>query len=157
MTLSKPMLIAIVLCMAGALSGAAQKPILEPTDRAVALAGTLSLVHAYGPPGYGEDKRADARVSYWAIKLDFDVTTECTAQRPELLSIQCAPTHILRLFFPVDPEAKGLIEKARSLRDHKVLVTGIVHRQRSMSDYTPVYMDVAEISEVKQNDPVPVR
>jgi hypothetical protein len=143
------MLIAFAFSLAASLPFAAEQPIVEPADRPVALAGTLSVEHAYGPPGYGEDKRTDARVSYWALKLTFEMTTECTAQTPDLWSIQCSPTHLLRLFFPLNPEGNELIEKARSLRGRKVLATGVLHRRSAVAETTPVYMDVADISEIK--------
>jgi len=127
-------------------------------DRAVALAGTLIVEHAYGPPGYGEDKRKDVPVSYWALKLSFEVTTACTAQLPELWSIQCGPAHTLRLYFPTNSEGKGLLERARPLQGHRVLVTGIVQRRSAMADYTPIYMNVADISEVKDREqPAPAK
>jgi len=151
------MLIALAFCVASVVPCAAQKPRLEPTDRAVALAGTLSIERGYGPPGYGEDKRTDARLSYWALKLTFEVTTDCTAQTPDLWSIQCSPTHLLRLFFPVNPEGNELIEKARSLRGRKVLATGILHRRSAMAETTPVYMDVVNISMINHDKAPPVQ
>ncbi len=127
----------------------AQQPTLEPTDRAVALAGTMRMVHGYGPPGYGEDPRRDVKVSYLALQLTFKVTTVCTPQLPELQSIQCGATDVLRLVFPTNNEAAELKKKARSLIGHRILVTGVLHRQESMADYSRVYMDVAEVSAIQ--------
>jgi hypothetical protein len=126
----------------------AQQVTVEPTDRAVALAGTMHMVHGYGPPGYGEDHRRDVKVSYLALQLSFRVTTICSPQLPELQKIQCGATDVLRLVFPTNADAVDLRKKARSLLGHKVLVTGVLHRQESMADYTKVYMDVAEVSEI---------
>ena len=136
-------------CLLLAPSLSAQHAIVEPTDRPVALAGTMLMVHAYGPPGYGEDRRADMKVSYLALQLAFKVTTICTPQLPELESIQCGSTDTLRLEFPTNAEAADLKKKARALLGHRVLLTGVLHRQESKADYTAVYMDVAEVSEVQ--------
>lgn len=119
----------------------------------MALAGTLKIVHAYGPPGYGEDKKVDIPVSYWALDLSFRVTVACTPDLPELKSIECGSTNRLRLFFPVEPEANGLEKKARTLLGRKTIVTGILHRRESMADYTPVYMNVTDIAGVPPQEP----
>jgi hypothetical protein len=124
----------------------AQRPLIEPTDRAVALAGTMRMVHGYGPPGYGEDPKKDVKVSYLALSLTFSVTTVCTPQLPQLQEIQCGAADTLRLVFPTNKEAGDLKKKALSLVGKRVLVTGVLHRQEAMSDYTHVYMDVAEVS-----------
>ena len=126
----------------------AQRPIVEPTDRAVALAGTLRMVHGYGPPGYGEDPNKDVKVSYLALSLAFSVTTVCTPQLPELQDIQCGATGVLRLVFPTNKEAADLKKKAPALVGKRVLVTGVLHRQESMADYTRVYMNVVEVSAI---------
>lgn len=133
----------------------AQRAIVEPTDRPVALAGLLLMEHTYGPPGYGENPRVDVKVSYLALQLSFEVTTVCTPQLPELAGIQCGSTNILRLEFPTNAEAADLKEKARALVGHRVLLTGVLHRQESKSDYTAVYMDVAEVSVVSTKDHLP--
>lgn len=127
----------------------AQRPIVEPTDRAVALAGTMRMVHGYGPPGYGEDPKKDVKVSYLALSLSFSVTTVCAPQLPQLQEIQCGAADTLRLVFPTNKEAVDLKKKALTLIGKRVLVTGVLHRQESMSDYTRVYMDVAEVSVIR--------
>jgi hypothetical protein len=139
----------MISCLLLAASLHAQQPIVEPTDRVVALAGTMRMVHGYGPPGYGEDPRRDVRVSYLAVQLTFKVTTVCTPQLPELQSIQCGATDVLRLVFPINIEGADLKRKARTLIGDRVLVTGVLHRQEAMADYTRIYMDVAEVSAIQ--------
>jgi hypothetical protein len=140
-------IVMLLLSLAAPLS--AQRPIVEPTDRPVALAGTMKMVHAYGPPGYGEDPKKDVKVSYLALGLAFSVTTICTPQMPQLQEIQCGATDTLRLVFPTNKEAVTLKKRALALVGKRVLVTGVLHRQESMSDYTHVYMDVAEVSAIR--------
>ena len=135
-------------CLLYSLPLQAQQATIEPTDRTVAIAGMMRMVHGYGPPGYGEDHRRDLKVSYLALQLSFRVTTTCTPQLAELQNIQCGSTDVLRLVFPIDAGAVDLRKKARLLEGHKVLVTGVLHRQESMADYTKVYMDVAEVSTI---------
>ena len=127
-------------------SSHAQQATVEPTDRPVAIAGMMRMTHTYGPPGYGEDHRRDLKVSYLALQLSFSVTTTCTPQLADLQNIQCGSTDVLRLVFPINADAADLRKKARLFVGHKVLVTGVLHRQESMADYTKVYMDVAEIA-----------
>ena len=138
----------VLNCLLLASSLCAQHATVEPTDRPVALAGMMRIEHAYGPPGYGEDPRVDIKVSYLALQLAFKVTTVCTPQLPQLESIQCGSTDTLRLEFPTNAEAADLRNKARALVGRRVLLTGVLHRQRAKADYTAVYMDVAEVSEV---------
>jgi hypothetical protein len=68
---------ALSLCLLAAISlGSAQTPhqLIEPEDRAISIKGTIRLVHDFGPPGFGEDPKHDAHVSYWAIELPFRST-----------------------------------------------------------------------------------
>jgi hypothetical protein len=139
--------ILMLLCLVAPVR--AQRPIVEPTDRPVALAGTMKMVHGYGPPGYGEDPKKDVKVSYLALSLTFSVTTLCAPQLPQLQEIQCGAADTLRLIFPTNKEAVALKKKALGLVGKRVLVTGVLRRQESMSDYTRVYMDVAEVSAVR--------
>ena len=48
----------------------------EPT--AVTIQGSVSLVRAYGPPGFGEDLKHDFREDYLALSLDPPVCTNST-------------------------------------------------------------------------------
>jgi hypothetical protein len=122
-----------------------QQVILEPTDHEVALAGTLELVHGFGPPGYGEDKKNDRKIVYWVVKLQTPVNTPCTPERPEWADTDCASTNRLRLFLPLPPQGKNLEAEAQRLRGHKVIATGILHRRETMGEITPIYMNVTDL------------
>jgi hypothetical protein len=41
--------------------------IMEPSDRPVALSGTIREVHGFGPPGYGEDKKSVAKTNQYYL------------------------------------------------------------------------------------------
>lgn len=129
-------------------SMALPQAITEPTDHPVSLDGVLRIVHGFGAPGYGEDKKVDARISYWALDLPFKVTIACTPSRPDFAEIECGTTSRLRLFFPVSPSDNDLESRAKKLMGHKATVTGMLHRRVSMYQITPVYMDVADITAV---------
>lgn len=120
-----------------------------PEDQPVTLVGMLTVVHAYGPPGYGlmeATKSRDLKITYWALESPVEVTVPCTPDRPELAERQCGPTKNLRLFFPVGTGKTALESKARSMINRKVTIKGILHRRTQMIEMTPVYMNVVEIS-----------
>lgn len=126
----------------------AQQTIVEPLDTAVALAGKIREIHGYGPPGYGENKKTDTRITYWILDLPTIVNSLCTPERPEWQSVDCKATKQLRLFFPTSPTNNGLELKAKALMGHRVIVTGILHRQDTLGEITPIYMDVTEVKPV---------
>jgi len=125
---------------------AAAKTIVQPTDRPVSLRGTLRIIHGFGPPGYGEDKKVDAKISYWVLDLPFNVSVACTPSRADLADIECGSTDRLRLFFPIEPSDSELESRAKKLMGRKVIVTGVVRRRTAMIQITPVYMNVLGIS-----------
>lgn len=120
--------------------------IVQPTDRAISLTGVVRIVHGYGAPGYGEDKKVDARISYFALDLPFKVTVACTPSREDLADIECGATNRVRLFFPVQPAGIDLESRARKLVGRRVVVTGALRRRTSMYQITPVYLNVADVA-----------
>jgi hypothetical protein len=134
--------LAIVLA---AIVGAGGQTVLEPLNRQVALAGELREVHGYGPPGYGENKEMDERIVYWVLELPNVVNTECEPEKPEWRAADCQATKRLKLFFPSLPGNSGLELKAKSMKGHRVIATGILHRSDTRGEITPIYMDVTEL------------
>ena len=118
-------LLILLLCV---ISGAGGQAIVTPLDKEVALAGEIRRVHGYGPPGYGEDKKQDARITYWSLELVNPINVPCTPEKPEWVSDDCRATQELRLFFPSLPANNGLELKAKAMLGHKVIVTGILRR-----------------------------
>jgi hypothetical protein len=121
---------------------------LEPTDQAVSLTGILRIAHGFGPPGYGEDKKVDIPISYWVLELPFKVTAACTPSRADLADIECGETNRIRLFFPAHPSDNDIEPRARKLRGHRAIVTGVLRRRDAIYQITPLYMDVADIQPV---------
>ncbi len=122
--------------------------IVVPESRELALAGVITEVHGYGPPGYGENKKTDSRITYWILELQTAITTPCTPERPEWAAMDCKAAKRLKLFFPIPPEGNDLEHVAKTMKDHRVLITGIVHRRDTLGEITPIYMNVTNIQAV---------
>src|ERR1022692_1629726 len=98
MSKAKLMFLAFMICASLIVDA---QTINIPADTELALAGEIRRVHGYGPPGYGEDKKRDARITYWVLELTKPVDVlPCTPERPEWASADCNSTKRLRLFFP---------------------------------------------------------
>jgi hypothetical protein len=139
-------LIVLLLC---ALWRAWGQGIVQPLHREVALAGEIKEVHGYGPPGYGEDKKGDAKITYWVLVLPTPINILCKPERPEWASEDCGATDRLRLFFPTAPANNGLDRKVKEMKGRKATVSGILHRQDTAGEITPIYMNVTDIQPVK--------
>jgi len=139
---SKLIFVVLMLCFVFEARG---QSIVAPLGKEVALAGEIRKVHDYGPPGYGEDKGRDARISYWILELPHPIKVPCIPERGELTSEDCQATKQLRLFFPTSPANNGLDSKAKAMRGHRAIVNGILHRSDTVGESTPIYMDVTDI------------
>jgi hypothetical protein len=138
----KSILISVVLGFAG--SCIAQTKTV-PEDREIGLVGILREVQGFGPPGYGEDKKSDSKIRYWALELPTPITTPCTPERPEWKSSDCASTKRLRIFFKESSNQSDLERKARAAGTQKMFVRGTLHRSDTAGEITPIYMDVTKI------------
>jgi hypothetical protein len=92
-----------VVCSGGAALG---QIVMEPSDHAVTLIGTIREIHGYGPPGYGEDKRRDAHISYLILELHDPINIPCPPKGEESWGLDCQATRRLELFFLSDPDEK---------------------------------------------------
>ena len=119
--------------------------VVEPVNREVALAGVIREVHGYGPPGYGENKKKDSSITCWVLELPTPVNVLCTPEKPEWASVDCKATKRLRLFFPTFPLDNGLELKAKTMKGHKAIISGVLHRQDTLGEITPLYIDVTEL------------
>jgi len=126
-----------------------ERPLMEPTDREVALAGVLHEVRGYGPPGYGETKNVDVRIRYWALDLPETITLACEPDKPEWASIQCQAVRRIRLFLPLPPEGDRLGQVAKKFDGKRVVATGVLRRRATMAEITPIYMNVTNIALAK--------
>lgn len=101
-------------------------------------------MHGYGPPGYGEDKKTDVKVSYLAIELPRPVNIACTPQLPELASIQCGPAKRLRLLFS-SSSGDQLKSVALKRLGQSVTLSGKLERRTNMGEMTPILIEVSAI------------
>jgi hypothetical protein len=120
--------------------------VLEPEGKQITLTGRISLVHGYGPPGWGEDRKHDAHITYWVIDLPNAINTPCTPERPEWKAIDCQSTKRLRLI--VEDDDHHLAE-ARASQGQTAAVDGILHRADTAGEITPIYVEVKEIKLLK--------
>jgi hypothetical protein len=119
--------------------------VIKPEDQDISLQGTIRLIHGFGPPGYGEDPKHDAHVSYWALEVPIPVNTPCTPTKPEYAKDECGPAKRLKLFFNGLELTKLTDLPAAKWKDHPVIVQGKLHRADTVGEMTPIYMDVLKI------------
>jgi len=137
--------LALMVC---AIMSANGQTIVEPLDREVALAGELHKVHGYGAPGYGENKKVDAPITYWVLELPNPVNVVCTPEKPQWQADDCKATKRLKLFFPSLPINNEVERNAKVMQGHRVVATGILHRSDTVGEITPIYMNVTELQPV---------
>jgi len=121
----------------------AQK-IIVPADRPIVLNGTIRKIHGYGPPGYGENKRTDARITYLVIELPRPINIPCIPEKSEWASIDCRAAKQLKLFF-FSRSGDELEKTAKKLIGQRVALTGTVKRADTAGEMTPLYIDVTVI------------
>jgi hypothetical protein len=131
----------VLLC---AFQFAYAQAIMEPADRPVTLTGTIREMHAYGPPGWGETKKTDAKFSYLVIELQKPINIPCTPERPEWRSIDCKSTRQLQLFVSSDSPSE-LELTAKKLRGKRAAVTGTLQWHVAPGEMTPIYINVTAI------------
>ena len=119
--------------------------IMEPSDRPVALSGTIREVHGFGPPGYGEDKKSDAKVTYLVIELPKPINITCTPERPEWASTDCAAAKRLKLFF-FSNSGSDLELAAKKIIGRRVVLTGTLKRQDTAGEMTLIIIEVTAIN-----------
>jgi len=139
---------AFCLCTATAQTTNA-KQVIKSEDQEIALQGTIRLVHDFGPPGYGEDPKHDAHVSYWAIEVPIPINTPCTPEKPEWTKYDCESAKRMKLFFSGLELTKLENLPAAKWKDHHVIVRGRIHRADVAGEMTPIYIDVTSISALR--------
>jgi len=120
---------------------------MEPSDHAVTLIGTIREMHGYGPPGYGEDKRRDAHISYLILELHDSINIPCPPKGEESWGLECQATKRLALFFLSDPDEKREAE-AKKLIGMKVSVSGTLRFAYTAGEMTPIVFDVDSVRQV---------
>ena len=119
--------------------------VIKPEDQDISLQGTIRLIHGFGPPGYGEEPKHDAHISYWALEVPIPVNTPCAPTKPEYAKDECGPAKRLKLFFNGLELTKLTDLPAAKWKDCQVIVLGKLHRADTMGEMTPIYIDVSQI------------
>ena len=137
-------LISLLMAIASTAHTESPHQLIEPEDRTVLIAGTIRLVHDLGPPGYGEDPKHDAHVSYWALETPVPINTPCTPEKTEFTG-DCSAAKRMKLFFEgfeLQPLNKL---PAAKWNNRPVVVRGKLHRADTAGEMTVIYMDVSTI------------
>ncbi len=100
----------------------------------VTLTGTVQHVRAYGPPGFGETPKQDAREDYDGLKVD---TPVCTVQSANGSEEAESGVPVLQMLF------SGRRPAFRP--NQRVTVTGTLFHQDTGHHHTVVLIDVASI------------
>jgi hypothetical protein len=120
--------------------------LIKAEDQQVSVQGRIRLVHDFGPPGYGEDPKHDAHVTYWALEVPVPINTPCTPTSPQNAKYECESAKRMKLFFD-GLETQRLNElPAAKWKDRQVVVVGKLHRADTAGEMTPIYIDVTSIS-----------
>lgn len=132
--------IAIAFLLSVTTVPAFSQQLIKPEGQETTLQGTIRLIHGYGPPGYGEDPKHDAHVSYWALEVSVPVNTPCTDSE-----FGCDPAKRLKLFFPNMALVRLSDLPAAKWKDHAVTIHGKLHHADTAGEMTPIYIDVTSI------------
>lgn len=120
--------------------------LVKPEDQQVSVQGTIRLVHGFGPPGYGEDPKHDAHLTYWALEVPVPINTPCTPSSPQNAKFECGSAKRMKLFFDGLELKKSNELPAAKWKDRRVVVVGKLHRADTAGEMTPIYIDVTSIS-----------
>ena len=150
-TLNSRLVACVVLAFLGT-QGFSQQ-LIKPEDQETTIAGTIKLIHGFGPPGYGEDPKHDAHVSYWAIEVPVPVNFSCTPEKKQFADADCASAKRLKLFFPGDELMKLSELPAARWEGKKVVVEGKLHRADTAGEMTLIYVDVTKLSGASPTQP----
>jgi len=119
--------------------------VIEPVNREVTVSGIIREVHGYGAPGYGEDKKTDARITYLVIDLPSPINISCTPEKPEWAPIDCDSAKKLKLFFTSNTSGDELERIAKQSIGKGAHVRGYLQRQETVGEMTPIYINVTNI------------
>ena len=103
----------------------------------VAIQGSVSLIPAYGPPGFGEDPRHDAREDYLALTLDTPVCMTASS-KPQTEDVAEGDIKAVQLVFP-NSEA---FRRAKHWIGRRISVTGSLYHGFTGHHHTTVLLKV---------------
>jgi hypothetical protein len=110
---------------------------LQCEPATVTIEGSVSLKPAYGPPGFGEDPRHDAREDYLALTLDTPVCVTASS-KPQTEDIAESDIKTVQLVFR-NSEA---LRRAKHWIGKKTSVTGSLYHGFTGHHHTTVLLNV---------------
>jgi Domain of unknown function (DUF4431) len=108
----------------------------------IIIQGSISLMPAYGPPGFGEDPKNDAREDYLALTLDAPVCMKASSE-PHTDDISETEIKAMQLVFRNDEAFK----QARQWIGSQISVTGSLFHGFTGHHHTTVLLKVKEIGQ----------
>jgi hypothetical protein len=113
---------------------------LEYEPAVVTIQGSVSLKPAYGPPGFGEDPKRDAREDYLALTFD---TPACMAasSKPDAEDVAETDIKTMQLVFPNG----DAFQLAKQWIGKQISVTGSLYHGFTGHHHTTVLLKVNEI------------
>ena len=124
-------------------SAVSARDCLDYEPAKAAIQGSMSLKPAYGPPGYGEDPKHDAREDYLAITLD---TPICMKANSEPGTVAESEIKVVQLVF----RGSGEFKHAKQWMGKRVSVAGGLFHGFAGHHHTAVLMKVKEIGQAAQ-------
>ena len=119
--------------------------VMKPEDQNMSLKGTIRLIHDFGPPGYGEDPKHDAHVSYWVLEVVPAVNVPCHPGKSEHIKYVCESASRLNIFFDGMALYRLNDLPAAKWKNRRVIAQGKLHRADTEGEMTPIYITVSQI------------
>jgi hypothetical protein len=104
--------------------------------------GSLSLMPAYGPPGFGEDPAHDAREDHLAITLDSPACMDASS-KPQTEDVAETDIRTMQLVF----RNSDAFRQAKQWIGKKISVTGGPYHRFTGHHHTAVLLQVENITE----------
>jgi hypothetical protein len=112
------------------------------------LTGRIMIESKYGPPGYGEDPIRDRKVRIYVLKLRIPIGARASATYGQVESVP-----EIELFFRKKNGANSWSAAHRAIGTC-VNVTGEIRQSQIAAEFTPLIMEVDQLSPVKDAENV---
>jgi hypothetical protein len=126
---------------------ASARDCLDYEPALVTIKGSVSLKPAYGPPGFGEDPKHDAREDYLALTLDAAVCMKASPE-PDTDNVAEAEIKAMQLVFHDGKTFK----QAKQWIGKRISVTGGLYHMFTGHHHTTVLLKVNVIRQAASRD-----
>jgi hypothetical protein len=133
----RPTVISFVFSILGLATVGLWADCLKYQPVTVALAGTISVRDAFGPPGYGEDPKHDKKEKYLLLTLDAPICVEGNPKDDANSQSESNVTAVQMLYLDKHPFHKKWLNK-------HVSVTGTLFHAITGHHRTPVLIEVTQ-------------